>query len=238
MVTKNRGEGIGKTIKSLLDQCFIDWELIVKDGESTDNTIAILEEIADARIKIYSSKDTGIYDAINQGLASCSGEIVGFLHVGDFLERGTLRAVFDEFHADRRLDGVYGGVNFIDQSGQLTRRWRPGKYYRGLEYFGWMPPHPCLFVKRHWYHEIQFSTDFRISGDYDWLLRFLKFNPQLSLLRRNLMIMDNGGASRVSFSNQMRKSREDFLAARRSLGVMALLAVLLKPMIKLNQFIR
>lgn len=87
-------EGIIKqTIESALNQSFSDFEIIVKDGLSTDNTLSELP--SDSRIKVYSQKDCGIYDAMNQAVTLASGKYLYFLNCGDcFADDLILESVF------------------------------------------------------------------------------------------------------------------------------------------------
>ena len=82
VVCLNAGEKLHKTIDSILQQTEQDYEIVVKDGGSSDNSLQQLP--ADERIHIYEEKDTGIYDAMNQAIRHAVGKYVFFLNCGDY----------------------------------------------------------------------------------------------------------------------------------------------------------
>ena len=106
--TYNSGKTIKDTLESVLNQSYKNYELIVKDGGSKDNTLDICREYEQrfkGRIKIISSPDKGIYDAMNQGVGMATGDIVGILNSDDFY---TADAILDrlviEFDADKNIE--------------------------------------------------------------------------------------------------------------------------------------
>ncbi|MDB5200767.1 MAG: tuaG [Ferruginibacter sp.] len=99
----NQANYIEQTILSVLDQGYPNLEYIVIDGGSTDGTRAILEKYAH-RISYWASEpDLGQSDALNKGLAKCTGEIFNWLNSDDYLEPGSLfkiAGIFNETQAD------------------------------------------------------------------------------------------------------------------------------------------
>ena len=90
--TYNSENTISDTIESVLAQSYQDWELIIKDGGSEDNTIEICNKLAEkatGRMRVISSPDKGIYDAMNQGIEAATGEEVGILNSDDFSQSTT-----------------------------------------------------------------------------------------------------------------------------------------------------
>ena len=85
--TFNSGKTVGDTFMSVLNQTYNDYELIVVDGGSKDDTVDILrhyELIFNGRMKWISESDRGIYDAMNKGIAIATGDVVGFLNSENF----------------------------------------------------------------------------------------------------------------------------------------------------------
>lgn len=80
---KNKGKHIGTTIKSVLNQTIQDFEIVIIDGNSTDNGLEIAQNIVDSRINIYSQKGTGVSNARNQGVISSQAEFIAFLDADD-----------------------------------------------------------------------------------------------------------------------------------------------------------
>ena len=100
-VCYNADKTISNTIKSVLEQNFSDYEYIIVDGASKDNTLNIVEgfrsgfEDKGISFKVVSEKDNGIYDAMNKGAKLCSGEWILFLNADDsFADPDVLKDLF------------------------------------------------------------------------------------------------------------------------------------------------
>ena len=113
--TYNSEFTISETMESLLSQDFDNFEILIIDGLSTDNTIKIIKSYNDSRINIYSEADKGIYDALNKGITRSIGDIIGFLHSDDtFTNNNILSDIYKSF--DSQFDGVYGDLNYVKVS--------------------------------------------------------------------------------------------------------------------------
>lgn len=110
--TFNSEKVLEAAIQSVLNQSFTDFELLIIDGISTDNTVKVARNYTDSRIKIVSEKDKGIYDAMNKGTAMASGKWLYFLGSDDvFFDNHVLQNLF-EMNKDRteEADFIYGNV--------------------------------------------------------------------------------------------------------------------------------
>jgi glycosyltransferase involved in cell wall biosynthesis len=168
-VIKNNAEQLAETIGSVLAQTNGDFELIIVDGDSTDNWQEVVESVADPRIVCYSEPDLGIYDAMNKGIARAKGQIVGTLNAGDFYQANTLELVASAFsQADRQELAI---------AGDIESRTKNGFYHRQYAKAGWgnlysQMHQPSLFVTKSLYQRLGlFDTTYRIAGDYDFFLR-------------------------------------------------------------------
>ena len=88
--TYNNEETVEEAIKSVSSQTYKKIEHIIIDGNSSDNTIKIIENHQEKFAKIISETDTGIYDALNKGIKNASGEIICFLHADDIYADNTI----------------------------------------------------------------------------------------------------------------------------------------------------
>ncbi len=236
----NNRETISAALDSALRQSGVDIDLVVIDGGSTDGTLEVLRSYADRLDVLVSEPDRGIYDALNKGIQRASGEVVGFLHSDDlFAGAGVLSRVAAAF-ADPEVGAVYGDLVYVrkDNPDQVVRYWRAGVFSRRRLRWGWMPPHPTLYVRRHVYEQHGlFDTSFRIAADYDFILRTLgQAGVGVRYIPEVLVKMRVGGASNRSLRNILRKSSEDLRALRRN-GVGGVGALMWKNLSKLPQFL-
>ena len=227
-------------LDSLIAQGHHDVEHIVQDGGSTDDTLSYLAWAGHPQMHLQSASDTGIYDAINQGIARATGDIVGLLHADDQLAGpDVLTQVADAF-ADPRVDGVYGDLQYVarDDATRVIRHWRAGAFHPAMLRRGWMPPHPTLYLRRAVFARAGlYDTSYQISGDYDAMLRYLTTGQvRLAYIPQVMVRMKMGGVSNRSVAHMIRKSREDYRAIRRHRigGVGTLLS---KNLSKLPQFL-
>ncbi|WP_108815400.1 glycosyltransferase family 2 protein [Loktanella sp. Alg231-35] len=226
-------------LQSLAEQSQTNVEHVVQDGGSTDGTLAYLTLAGHPAMALQSTPDTGIYDAINQGISRAMGDVVGVLHADDQLADPDVLAMIAKAFADPAVDGVYGDLQYVarDDPNRVVRHWRAGAFEPALLKRGWMPPHPTLYLRRAVFERAGlYDTSYRISGDYDAMLRYLTTGQvRLSYLPHVLVRMKMGGVSNRSFAQMLRKSREDYRAIKRHQvgGVGTLVA---KNLSKLHQF--
>ena len=106
--TLNSSATIDRALSSILDQTFTDWEILLMDGESRDDTVVIAKGYNDDRIKIHIAKDKGIYDAMNHGIQKATGKWLYFLGSDDYLLEPT---VLEEMLTKTNgYDMIYGDV--------------------------------------------------------------------------------------------------------------------------------
>ncbi|MEN8265181.1 MAG: glycosyltransferase family 2 protein, partial [Nitrospirota bacterium] len=168
---------IHQCINSIHNQSYNDIEHIVIDGGSSDGTIEIIKKCENNISHWVSEPDDGIYYALNKGLKLASGEIIGFLHANDFyVDNKVIEKVVAQM-AKHSVDSCYGDLMYVNkkETDRLIRYWKSGPYQDGLFHKGWMPPHPTFFVKKKIYDTYgYFNTNFKISADYELMLRFLE----------------------------------------------------------------
>jgi glycosyltransferase len=240
-VTFACAETVGDCLASVAGQSYAKREHILIDGASTDGTLAVLEAHRSALAVLVSEPDGGIYDALNKGIALATGDIVGFLHADDLYADGDVLARVAEAFADPAVEAVYGDLVYVakEDTGRVIRHWRSGAYSRKRLAWGWMPPHPTLYLRRSVYQRLGlFNTRYRIAADYDLMLRVLSgMTGRVVYVPEVLVRMRVGGASNRSLRHVVRKSWEDYRALR-SNRVGGVGALAWKNVSKLPQFVR
>ncbi len=109
--TYNSTSTITNTIDSIINQRYSDFEILIIDGKSSDNTLEIIQQYKDSRIKIFSEPDDGVYDAMNKGIKIAKGEWLYFLGSDDKLKPNTLGELIKYDIND--FDLIYGDVQKI-----------------------------------------------------------------------------------------------------------------------------
>lgn len=238
-VSFNAGRTIGHTLASFLEQEHADKELLVIDGGSSDDTVAVARSFADPSIRIISEPDEGLYDAMNKGLARFAGEAVGFLNADDrYQDAGVLGEIAE---ALTFADIVYGDLDFVDDhtSGKIVRSWRGQPWTPGAFARGWMPPHPTFYVARKVVEATgTFDTSLKIAADYDYMLRALELGGfDHRFLQRVMVRMMVGGKSTSGVGGYVKSNLEALRVRRRHLGSGFVdRALLAKPLGKAGQF--
>ena len=209
---------IADCLASVAGQSYPDREHLVIDGASTDGTLAILEAHRAQLAVLISEPDRGTYDALNKGIARASGEVIGFLNADDLYADPEVLARIATAFADPAVDAVYGDLVYVSQADtdRVIRYWRAGEYRPSRLHWGWMPPHPTLYLRRALYerHGV-FDLHYQIAADYDLMLRVLsRLTGRVVYLPQVLVRMRLGGISNHQLRNILRKSWEDYQALR------------------------
>lgn len=244
-VCYNSAATLSDTLASVRMQEGLAFEYIIVDGGSSDGSLELIRAEAERPgtplRRWLSEPDDGVYAALNKGIALARNAVVGFLHADDVLAHPlVLRRIADCF-ADPEVVACYGDLDYVwrEDPARVLRHWRSGEFTPGRLRWGWMPPHPTLYVRRDWYQANGgLDTRYRIAADYDLTLRLLSGlqGREVRYLPEVLVRMRTGGLSNRSLGNILRKSREDYRALRAN-GVGGLLALTWKNLSKLGQFV-
>lgn len=239
-ITYNSAKTVQRALASVQEQTYPDIEHIIVDGASTDGTKEIIEAYAKKHqnVRWKSEKDSGIYDALNKGIGMATGDVIGFLHSDDKLYSpdsiGQIAAAF----LTSETDVVYGDLQYCNGQ-RVVRRWKSNDFHpRALKY-GWMPPHPTVYVRSKVYQEVGLYDDgFHISADYDMILRIFTAGYQTRYIPEVLVSMETGGASNRNAKARLSKTQEDFLVLKKNHVGAGLLTVACKQLRKIRQFLR
>jgi glycosyltransferase involved in cell wall biosynthesis len=174
----NQGKFIRATIESVLSQGYPNLDYHVRDGGSTDETLAVLREF-ESRVPFVSEKDRGQADAINKGLAGATGEVLGYLNSDDVLRAGALSAVGEAFAADPELLFLWGRASYLDEAGRVVSPYlvKPDAIARLAD--ACFIAQPAAFFRRKVWDEIgPFDESLHHTMDYDYWLRLAAKYPQ------------------------------------------------------------
>lgn len=170
----NAAETLPPTMKSVAQQRFRDFEHILVDGASTDNSLALARALGTDRLRIISEPDNGIYDAMNKGLAMAKGEYLIFMNAGDtFYDDSTLEAYASATGKD--VDIIYGDTLIVDADRNVIgpRHLSAPEILTAESYkAGMLVCHQAFMVRRKIAPE--YDTSFRFSADYEWSLRCIE----------------------------------------------------------------
>ncbi len=233
--TYNNQATIEQTLTSVSEQTYFDIEHIIVDGLSTDKTIDIVQRFEHVT-KIISEKDNGIYYALNKGIKEASGDVIGFLHADDFFsENKIIEEIVEHINAS---DALYGDLDYIsfEDVNKIVRHWKSGNFSASSLKRGWMPSHPTFYVKAKVFAKYGFfDTNFKISADYDFMLRCLSDDLKIEYLPKVLVKMRVGGKSNKNIGSILKKTREDYRAIKKN-GVGGFKTLFLKNFLKISQF--
>ncbi|WP_158141228.1 glycosyltransferase [Vibrio furnissii] len=176
IATYNSEATLGECLDSLVDQTFTDFEVIIKDGGSSDGTLDIVDKYKDLMsMKVISSSDFGVYDAWNIALKEVDGDWVTFFGSDDLINsKCSLEKIANEIsQLDLDIDMIFGKNIIIDIDGkvqeELGESWDNAK----LELDKKMSVrHPGSFYKSSLVNKLNgFDDKFKIIGDYDFVIR-------------------------------------------------------------------
>jgi glycosyltransferase len=238
--TYNSVDTIADTLHSLNQQSYQDIEYIIVDGASKDNTLGVIKELCPRVTRVISEPDEGIYDALNKGIEAATGDVIGFLHSDDlFSYSDAVKDIVTQLKSSN-YDAIYGDLQYVskNETDTVIRLWKSGVYFKEKLKNGWMPPHPTFYMKRNLYEKFGlFDLSFKISADYDSLLRYLwTYDVKMTYLPKVVMKMRVGGASNRSLKNIIIKTQEDITVLKKH-NIFWPRALLIKNVSKITQFI-
>lgn len=203
-VVYNGEKTIRKTIESVLCQSFKDYEYIIVDGLSKDNTLSIAkeyEERFEGRLRIYSERDKGIYDAMNKGIKHAKGDYIWLVNADDWMEPDALNDIYNYCKSEGFPTCVLSScMNIIDaENGHIKHSTHGGdikSYQKSCKKLGMGICHPATIVHKDVYNNIGAYDDrYYISADIDFSLRCYENKVDVRFLPTIITNMTDGGIS-------------------------------------------
>jgi glycosyltransferase involved in cell wall biosynthesis len=195
--TYNAEATLERTLLSVTGQTYPFVEHVIVDGCSADGTFALVQRYVEKghrqQIRVIREPDEGLYDAMNKGVRSASGDYVVFLNAGDaFHEAETLEKIarcLDWEKGDFRSTAIaYGETDLVDAEGRFIRHRRlkaPGRLTWRSFRQGMLVCHQSFYVRRDLALAIPYNLRYRFSADVDWCIRLLKY-----VERRRLQVVN------------------------------------------------
>ena len=250
-VTFNSAATVRDTIESVLKQEYSDYEYLVIDGGSRDNTVDIIKEYESrfgGRMKWISEKDKGMYDGINKGIRMASGDVVGIINSDDFYHRTDIFSIInDEFQKvleggkGSRVEAIYGDVRFVHPDNlEKTVRYYSSKHWKPWWFrFGFMPAHPTFFTyKENFEKNGYYQYDYHIAADYELLIRHLYTNKMpAKYVPVDFMKMRTGGRSTNGWKANVLLNKEIVRACKENGIWTCMPLLLLKYFIKVFELV-
>ena len=169
----NNAAIIEEAITSVRSQSYQNIEYVVVDGGSTDGTKDILKRHESSIDICISEPDDGLYDALNKAIRLATGEYIIFLHSDDvFHNTDSLQTLVTKV-LEKDAEICLSSVVITDKEmRRIIRHYPPYKPTKWLFRIGCMPPHPGCLFKRSLHNDFgYYSTQYKIAGDFDFLVR-------------------------------------------------------------------
>lgn len=219
-VTYNRANIIRDAIEGVLAQEYKNYEYIIVDGASKDNTIDVLKEYEpkfEGRMRWISEPDNGLYDAINKGIRMATGDVVGIINSDDFFHRNDTFDIIAQAFECPEVDAIYGDERDVDED-DVSRvvRVDRGDYFRTWMYrIGLMPAHQTFYARRGLFERYgYYKTNYKIAADFELMLRFAYVNHvKMKYVPEQLLTFRTGGVSSL-LSNKWLLNSETVRACR------------------------
>ena len=184
-ITYNAASVLQRTLDSVLAQDYPDILHLIIDGASTDDTMQLVNDYIERSnaaenghsIQVTSEPDKGIYDAMNKGLRSITGDYVCFLNAGDFLPASDTVSRIVEKVGDQSPAVLYGDTDIVDGEGRFLhhRRLAPPEHLSWKSFRqGMLVCHQAFYARTDFAIATPYDQRYRYSADVDWCIRVMK----------------------------------------------------------------
>lgn len=219
MTVYNCDKYLREAIDSILDQTWSDFEFIIVDDGSTDNSLQILKEYSDPRIKVIAYEENkGVAYARNVGLEQCTAEFVALMDADDISLPDRLKLQYEYLMEHSEIDGVYAKYRFLGTDGELREREYPMAYYnykyvKAVMIFDNTVANLTAMFRRRIVEEYQLRYDetCKIGSDYRFWFEYLRYGKIVGLdkvvcyyrLRRNSLYNNSPSSAKKENMQQM-----------------------------------
>lgn len=231
--TFNAEHELQRTLDSVFHQSYADVEHLILDGLSSDRSVEMAQTYKqrsdEARtgheVVVCSERDSGLYDAMNKGIARATGDYIVFLNAGDtFPSEATLEHIAHSIGDGEALPGViYGDTDIVNDEGRFLRHRRlqpPAKLTWRSFRNGMLVCHQAFYALTTLAKDNPYNLNYRFSADVDWCIRVMKEAERRHLMLKNVdEVVVNYLDGGMTEKNHRASLRERFSVMRRHYGL-------------------
>lgn len=231
--TFNAEHELQRTLDSVFHQSYADVEHLILDGLSHDRSVEMAQTYKqrsdEARtgheVVVCSERDSGLYDAMNKGIAKATGDYIVFLNAGDtFPSEATLEHIAHSIGDGEALPGViYGDTDIVNDEGRFLRHRRlqpPTKLTWRSFRNGMLVCHQAFYALTTLAKDNPYNLNYRFSADVDWCIRVMKEAERRHLMLKNVdEVVVNYLDGGMTEKNHRASLRERFSVMRRHYGL-------------------
>ncbi len=231
--TFNAEHELQRTLDSVFHQSYADVEHLILDGLSRDRSVEMAQTYKqrsdEARtgheVVVCSERDSGLYDAMNKGIARATGDYIVFLNAGDtFPSEATLEHIAHSIGDGEALPGViYGDTDIVNGEGRFLRHRRlqpPAKLTWRSFRNGMLVCHQAFYALTTLAKDNPYNLNYRFSADVDWCIRVMKEAERRHLTLKNVdEVVVNYLDGGMTEKNHRASLRERFSVMRRHYGL-------------------
>lgn len=229
-VTFNRANCISTAIEGVLSQNYRNYEYIVVDGKSKDNTVELLQVYEQKFAELpaddngnkptfcwISEKDKGLYDAINKGIKMATGDVIGIINSDDYFHRPDVFDTIAKGFENSSIQVVYGNERIINpETPDVNYRYEAPWYFIPWMFrIGLEPPHPTFYAKRELFEKWgYYKMGYVISADFELMMRFMLIHrAKAKYINHTILTFRNSGIS-TDGSNRLMMNKEIIRACK------------------------
>ena len=225
VVSLNPGDKLFSTLQSILDQDYGNFEIIIKDGGSTDGSVQRLfgegterKIPADSRIRFFQEPDSGIYDGMNQAVQKVQGRYVLFLNCGDrFFNRSVLSDAAS-FIEKQESTEVVRGRSYIFYGDQFNQQQNSPVHsapvMNDFTCYRNVPCHQVCFYDAQLFAQRGYDTDYRVRADYEHFLYCIYDKKARAVYMPVTVAFYEGGGFSETKENRKRSALEHKVITR------------------------
>jgi glycosyltransferase involved in cell wall biosynthesis len=200
------------TIESVLNQTYLNFELIVINDGSTDHTLDLIHKIKDSRLKVHSFENAGLPSARNRGIKLASGEFVSFIDADDLWSPDKLESQIMALQGKPNAAVAYSWTLFIDGEGHLLKvvdtAFYEGDVYKQLLVGCFITSGSNVMIRKKYIDKVGlFDPGLRSAADWEYWIRLAKTWPFALVPRYQIFYRIHQG----SMSHEVESVQDDIL---------------------------